>query len=84
MNRINRRFINWIFESTILVVVAALVGHALDSVFHTRAQFLGLLLLAALVVKAWQLIRLYRKSVADSDDAGGTTRDDDKGGSPPT
>ena len=68
MNRIDRKFINWIFESTILVIAAALVGAALDRVFNTRAQFLGLFLLAALVIKAWQLVRLYRKSMADPGD----------------
>ncbi len=67
MNRIDRKFFNWIFESTIIVVVAALAGHALDRLFGTRAQFLGLFLLAALVIKAWQLRRLYRKSMSDAD-----------------
>lgn len=75
MNRIDRKFINWIFESTVLVIVAVLVGHTLDKAFGTRAQFLGILLLAALVVKVWQLLRLYRKSMTDGGDAGGKPRD---------
>ena len=83
MNRIDRKFINWIFESTVLVLLAALVGHALDRLFHTQAQFLGMFLLVAIGVKIWQLVRLYRKSSADSEDADGKTRDDEKGGPPP-
>ncbi|HUX11913.1 MAG TPA: hypothetical protein VMW87_02745 [Spirochaetia bacterium] len=78
MNRIDRKFFNWIFESTIIVVVAALVGHALDRLFGTRAQFLGLFLLAALVVKAWQLRRLYRKSMSDSDGRDQKDKEDKK------
>ena len=69
MNRIDRKFVNWIFESTILVIAAALIGHALDRLFNTRAQFLGLFLLAALILKAWQLVRLYRKSMSDNGDS---------------
>ena len=76
MNRIDRKFINWIFESTILVIIAVLAGHALDIALKTRAQFLGLFLLAALVVKGWQLVRLYRKNMDGEDDAGGKPHDD--------
>ncbi|WP_455382188.1 hypothetical protein [Salinispira pacifica] len=83
MNRIDRKFINWIFESTVLVVAAALVGHALDRLFKTRAQFLGLFLLAALILKAWQLVRLYRKSMSGNDDqdSGESGKPDSPGGS---
>ena len=38
MNRVDRKFFNWIFESTILVILAALVGHALDKLLGTRDE----------------------------------------------
>ena len=68
MNRIDRKFINWILESTVLVVAAVLIGLALDRLLNTRAQFLGLFLLAALVLKGWHLVSLYRRSSRAADE----------------
>lgn len=69
MKSIDRKFVDTIFGSSIMVVGAAFVGNLLDRVLHTQATFLGLFLLAAFGVGAYLVGRLYRNGVRDAERA---------------
>ncbi len=62
MNKLDRQFINWIFESAAVIVAFTLLGSMLDKKFATGANILSMLLLLGFVWEGWQLYKIVKRA----------------------
>ncbi|MDR1997792.1 MAG: AtpZ/AtpI family protein [Candidatus Margulisbacteria bacterium] len=60
MNRADRQFLNWAFESAVVVGAAALAGKWLDAKFETGANILALLLLLGFLLEGYSLYKIIK------------------------
>ena len=60
MNRADRQFLNWVFELTVVIVLATFVGKWLDSRFATGANCLSLLLLGGFCLEGYNLYKIIK------------------------
>lgn len=63
MNKADRQFLNWAFESAIMVGAAALAGRWLDDKFGTGANILSLLLLLAFLLEGYNLYKIIKNVI---------------------
>jgi hypothetical protein len=62
MNRADRQFLNWVFESAAVIGLAALGGVWLDERFQTGANCLSILLLAGFLVEGYGLYKIIKNT----------------------
>jgi hypothetical protein len=67
MNNLDRRFINWVFECSFLVVVFALAGSFLDGKLNTGANLMSLGLLAGFGIGGWNFYKIYKDIMTEND-----------------
>jgi len=66
MDKLNRRFINWVFEFAFMVGLLSLIGSLLDKKFNTGANLLSLGLLFAFIIEGWNFYKIYQAAVEES------------------
>lgn len=62
MLKIDRQFINWIFEFTVVIAVFTLLGNALDEKFGTSPNILFFFLVFGLSLEGWNLSKILRQN----------------------
>ncbi|MDR2431951.1 MAG: hypothetical protein LBD99_06865 [Candidatus Margulisbacteria bacterium] len=62
MDRSDRQFLNWVFESAAVIGLAALAGVWLDSRFQTGANCLSFLLLAGFFMEGYSLYKIIKNA----------------------
>ncbi|MDR1452669.1 MAG: hypothetical protein LBJ25_01655 [Candidatus Margulisbacteria bacterium] len=65
MRRSERQFLNWVFESAVVIILAALAGQWLDARLATGANCLSLLLLLAFGLEGYGLYKIVKGAEKD-------------------
>ena len=64
MSRADRQFLNWTFESAVVIVLATIAGKWLDAWRGTGAKYLSVFLLLGFALEGYNLYKII-KSVWD-------------------
>ena len=65
MNKIDKRFLNWTFDSALVLVAAVLAGRWLTVKFGVSANVVLLLLLLAFLLAGYNLYKLVKDATKE-------------------
>lgn len=63
MSKLYRDFLNWFFESAIVIAGFSYLGSVLDKKFSTGANLMSLGLLLGFAIEAYNFYKLYKRSM---------------------